>query len=626
MLESFRVLTFMRIKMKKSTGLTLGLLLAAGLIGCGGGGGGGGSAAGGAAVLSGKVIDGPISGATVCLDVNSNNACDTGEPTATTDSTGNYTLPSYAGTLDGLHILSVVPVGAIDLDTNTAVTDAYVMLAPATNPSYVTPLTTLVSAQMLANPSLTAAAAEQATIVTNRLAAQTSSVLGVDVTQNAALHKIAQATAIAMGKVQSALNANNSFTTAATASNNGTSASQAATQAMRLTQAGILQSMQKSDGSLHGSFVNNGVVNASAINTLVSSAVTNSIDGLVASTLVGKASNMDMASALAAGLTGFKIANGGHYIDSNNNIAVTNGRHYKAERMSTSGNNGNFRNVGGTWYKDSQSFFDLIGGTWVAETQDGASNGGNTTPSITGNCFTAAQTPQGINLTACATGVNLSGKKLSDFGFSCNDPSGNAIGGCSINSVFPANSVGYNLQVSYDDDQYQINVQSGGSGLQGGPSMSAFIGYLQTAGNYLSLTGNCSIVITVASYDSSSKQGVINWINNTSNSCNNLSNTIGAMTISESTPFKVQTLGSIDVFLANYANVYYQNTGSNDETLLFGYVPANVSGNNTAGIYMGNFYSSKRTVNMYFGMSDPNMMNATGYNFLAGQYRLPSLP
>lgn len=616
----------MRIQMKKSTGLTLGLLLAAGLIGCGGGGGGGGSAAGGAAVLSGKVIDGAISGATVCLDVNSNNACDTGEPTATTDSTGNYTLPSYAGTLDGLHILSVVPVGAIDLDTNTAVTDAYVMLAPATNPSFVTPLTTLVSAQMLANPSLSAAAAEQATIVTNRLTAQTSSVLGVDVTQNAALHKIAQATAIAMGKVQSALNANNSFTTAATASNNGTSASQAATQAMRLTQAGLLQSMQKSDGSLHSSFVNNGAVNASAVNTLVSSAVTNSIDGLVASTLVGKASNVDMASALTAGLTGFKIANGGYYIDANNHIAVTNGRHYKAERMSTSGNNGNFRNVGVTWYKDSQSFFDLIGGTWVAETQDGASNGGSTTPSITGNCFTAAQTPQGINLTACATGVNLSGKKLSDFGFNCNDPSGSAINGCSTNAVFPANSVGYNLQVSYDDDQYQINVQSGGSGLQGGPSMAGFIGYLQTAGNYLSLTGNCSIVITVASYDSSSKQGVINWINNTSNPCNTLSNTIGAMPIAESTPFKVQTIGSIDVLLANYANVYYQSTGSNDETLLFGYVPANVNGNNTAGIYMGNFYSSKRTVNMYFGMSAPNMMNATGYNFLAGQYRLPALP
>ena len=44
MLESFGVLTFMRIQMKKSTGLTLGLLLAAGLIGCGGGGGGGGDA------------------------------------------------------------------------------------------------------------------------------------------------------------------------------------------------------------------------------------------------------------------------------------------------------------------------------------------------------------------------------------------------------------------------------------------------------------------------------------------------------------------------------------------------------------------------------------------------------
>jgi hypothetical protein len=611
--------------MHPSLRIALSATVLVSLVACGGGGGGSSPAAVSGAALSGKVIDGPISGATVCLDVNSNNTCDTGEPTATTDATGNYTLPEYAGSLDGLHILAVVPAGAIDLDTNTAVTDAYIMLAPAKNPSFVTPLTTLVSAQMLANPSLTVTAAEQATIVTNRLSAQTSNVLDIDVTQNSALHKIAQATAIAMGKVQSTLSANTSFTTAATASNNGTTASQAATQAVRLTQAGLLQSMQKSDGSIHGSFVNNGSVNANAVNTLVSNTVNNSIDGVVAATLVGKASNMDMATELTAGMKGFKISNGGFYIDGSNRITTAPSRHYKAEVWSTSGHDGSYRDINGTWFPNSETFFDLVSNAWVAEAKNGAANSANALPVVKGNCFTATQTTNAINLTACGTAVTLSGKKLSDFGFDCIDPSGSPISGCNVNAVFPANSTGYNIQVSYDNDQYQIRVPTDGSSNFTAANMTSFIGTFQGT-NYISLTGNCTIVITVESYNPTTKQGVINWYNNTSNSCTNLSNTIGAMTVAETTPFKVETHGNIDVLLVNYANAYYQATGNNDETLLFGYVPANVSGNNTAGIYMGNFYSSKRTVSMYFGMSDPNMMNTTAYNFLAGQYQLPNLP
>ncbi len=591
------------------------------LYGCGGGGGGSTAVSG--AALSGKVIDGPIAGATVCLDVNSNNACDTGEPTATTDATGNYTLPSYTDSTDGMHILAIVPAGAIDLDTNTAVTTGYVLMAPASNPSAVTPLTTLVSTQMLANPSLSAASAEQATIVTNRLSAQTSSVLDVDVTKTPELHKIARATATAMGQAQATLNSSNVFTAAANASGNGTTASQAAIQAIRLTQGGLLKSMQKSDGSIDSSFFSNDVVNTNAVSTLVNNAVTNSIDGIAASALVGKSTTMDMASALAAGITGFKIANGGFYIDGSSHITPVGSRHYKAEKWSTSGHDGSYRDINGTWFANSQTFFDLVGGTWVPENKNGIANGVSTPPTIKGNCFSAPQTTNAINLTACGTTVNLSGKKLSDFGFNCNDPSGNPISGCNANAVFPVDSKGYNFQIAYDNDQYQILVPTDGSSNFNVANMTAFISAFQGS-SYISLDSQCAIVITIASYNSSTKQGVINWYNNTSNSCNNLN--VLTMDAAEATPFKVQTSGNIDLLLVNYPNVYYQITGNDDETLMFGYVPANVSGSNTAGIYMGNFYSSKRTVNLYFGMSDPNMMNATAYNFLAGKYQLPTLP
>ena len=43
-------------------------------------------------VLSGKVIDGYIEGATVCLDLNNDQICGTGEPVAVTKAGGVYSL------------------------------------------------------------------------------------------------------------------------------------------------------------------------------------------------------------------------------------------------------------------------------------------------------------------------------------------------------------------------------------------------------------------------------------------------------------------------------------------------------------------------------------------------------
>ena len=42
--------------------------------------------------FSGKAIDGYIRGATLCLDINSNDSCDSNEPSVITDSEGSYTI------------------------------------------------------------------------------------------------------------------------------------------------------------------------------------------------------------------------------------------------------------------------------------------------------------------------------------------------------------------------------------------------------------------------------------------------------------------------------------------------------------------------------------------------------
>ena len=588
------------------------------LAGCGGGGGGGSSPAAG---LSGKVIDGPISGATVCLDLDSNNACDTGEPSAVTDSTGNYKLPSYSGSIDGLHIIAMVPAGAIDLDTNTAVVTPYVLSAPASNPSHVTPLTTLVSAQMLANPALTAAQAERATLASSNLTGQTTSLLGVDVTTNSGLHKVAQAVAGAIAKTSDALKNNATFTNAAGQSNYGTASSLAGTQAIRLTQTSLLQQMQNSDGSIANSYLISGSVDDSAINVLVTNSVNNMISMVAASTKAGKSSAVDMSAALRDGIYGFSYAGGGSYLDGSNVMQNIGQRHYKFELMSSSSNGGKYRDVGGVWRKSSDPMYDLINGAWVAEYSNAAGTvtSQRNPPTVSGNCFTAQQTPNGINLTACATKVDLASKKLSDFNFDCKDPSGASIAGCNVNATFPAGSVGYNLQVSYDESQYQLYIPVNGNSVSS--NMTNFIAnYMQGQGNYRvygGKSGSSDIKMNIASYDSTTKTGVTNWYDNTSGS-------IGA--VGDTAPFTVTTLNGVDVLTVRYPNLYYKLSDSSDSEALFAYAPAGANTNSQAGIYWGWRYASNFTTNIYYGMSDENMMNLTAYNFVAAQYGLPNLP
>ena len=157
------------------------------LAGCGGGGGNldsagteagtsAGTSAGtgsGSAVLpaatslSGKVIDGYIEGAVVCLDLNTNQVCDAGEPKATTVAGGKYTLITTGVTeaqMKAAHLFTTVPDTAKDADDNgqtlkEAKKSAFNLLAPAASyvavngvvpEAVISPLTTLVSHDMIA--------------------------------------------------------------------------------------------------------------------------------------------------------------------------------------------------------------------------------------------------------------------------------------------------------------------------------------------------------------------------------------------------------------------------------------------------------------------------------------------
>ena len=108
--------------------------------------------------VSVTAIDGALSGVTVCLDLNSNGVCDSGEPSAKTNASGQASLTVPNAQAGKFPIVAMVPVGAVDAD-NGPVSTGYVMQAPADQPSLVSPLTTLVQAQMALSGASSAEAA-----------------------------------------------------------------------------------------------------------------------------------------------------------------------------------------------------------------------------------------------------------------------------------------------------------------------------------------------------------------------------------------------------------------------------------------------------------------------------------
>lgn len=146
----------------------LSLVAAAALVACGGGGGSSSIAT--PTSFSGTVIDGYIEGATVCLDLNGDQACGAGEPTAISKTDGTYSLDTSGLTTAQIakaHLLTIVPLTAKDADDAgktlaQAGKSAFNLMAPASAfvapdgtlvSAVISPLTTLVSHDMIAGNS-----------------------------------------------------------------------------------------------------------------------------------------------------------------------------------------------------------------------------------------------------------------------------------------------------------------------------------------------------------------------------------------------------------------------------------------------------------------------------------------
>lgn len=104
------------------------------LIGCGGGGGSSTQNKSNIQTIKGKVIDGYVKGATVCIDLNNNFKCDKNEPFTITDAYGNYSLK-----IKDNKTYILISQGGINIENNTPAITMY------SNTKYknITPLTSL---------------------------------------------------------------------------------------------------------------------------------------------------------------------------------------------------------------------------------------------------------------------------------------------------------------------------------------------------------------------------------------------------------------------------------------------------------------------------------------------------
>lgn len=127
--------------------VSMSAVVAAVLAACGGGGSGGDSKT----TLAGVAVDGYLKGAKVCLDLNDNNACDSGEPEATTDESGRFSMSVDAQVAASHRVLVQVLAGVtVDQDNpGTPIEQGYTLSAPIGKQGVVSPLTTLVAAKML---------------------------------------------------------------------------------------------------------------------------------------------------------------------------------------------------------------------------------------------------------------------------------------------------------------------------------------------------------------------------------------------------------------------------------------------------------------------------------------------
>jgi len=446
------------------------ILVLAFLTACGGGGGG----SAGVSVttsFSGKVIDGYIKNAKVCLDLNSNLKCDDGpgeeeeKYTKLSGVGGSYSF-TYTGTRDvaALHIIAEATSESMDEDDGgktfaQAGRNAVSLLTPANAPETITPLTTLVSNQQISakeeGKTLTVAEAESRVKVSANLPTNLS-LTGNDYKDsskgNSDTAVIAKAVTLALADTQSTIKSNTEFTAAAKDSGKVSS-----TEAIKQSATSVLTELKKninSDGKL--------AVTAAEFQTTTKVTISGNIQDIVKTAAAPKSDVWDMASYLKKGMYFLRINDGAWFGDGNTpeQAKRVTGPLPSIGGVKQSSDGKKFYNatdwaiktVGGLYAKTYQwpADYFLMDAGWVKGSNDRVS-----TVTMDGNCVTINNGFSSQE--ACGKSKNWAGKTVSDAGFCTTATKSTFFKTCiSPDLKFPEDAISNDFSLTTLSDEYRL--------------------------------------------------------------------------------------------------------------------------------------------------------------------------
>ncbi len=413
--------------------------------------------------FQGSVIDGYIQNAIVCLDINSNLVCDPEEPQAVTDATGSYSF-EYSGDTKGLHIIALVNGDSVDLDLGP-VTEPFTLLAPASAPKAITPLTTLVSSEMIEQGT----SAEDAQIAIRASFGLDRDLLDYDFKKASDVNtgQVAQLAAIVFANAMSAISSDAN----AAAKMSAAKVLKAAIDEAKNT---VLPALLSRDGRplVNISQVRSHQELSDAVKQVVDvkAVIGGKINVIVARSESSDGGVLDWRERLSEGVVAVELKSatlleedGSKGPDTKTSIALAlfksvRGEVRAVERLILYEDDNH--PIG--WYprtewEDTPYFFN--GTEWEYGVSEKSFVG------FDGNCLFLTRQPAGrVGFRYCGRDLKLAGRRLAEFSPAFCETQFVRTKSCDPDAVFPANAIGIDLTVSANEDYYTLYLDDDGYG------------------------------------------------------------------------------------------------------------------------------------------------------------------
>ncbi len=580
------------------------LILATSLTACGGGSSGPMLSASTSTTLEGRVIDGYISGATVCLDLNNNYLCDINEPSAVT-STGGFYEFTYDGIIPaGTQILADIPITALDEDLGP-IEKPYTMMAPSDNPSVVTPLTTLISQEIIDSGKEMNSETAEATVKRSLGVSETTKLLDNNFVENnqAELQQVAEVLAVAFAETRQALELSDDLQDISVGD-----VTEAAIKAASLNASQLVVNGQA-------------IVSREQAKQTTSTLISGQLQNIVASTKSGDGNVVDLLDAFTSG--NIFILWEGEYgaLDENKNGVRDDDEEDKYHDylvaewlyfpeaaspdllLDVDSDLKIAMLVGeedGEWlrlFDDFDSERYLINNLWKAAKSDRGEK-------IEENCINDYDSDVPLQK-FCLVRKDVSSLAIDDIlpGI-CEDDNGVAVSGCDADAKFPAESYVYDLAISVPENEYggiyELWTRDDWSGYvsSNDQTIRGFIDEhtdLKTSfvGDY------CNVAFRIASFDAELKTGVMQWADAGVYGCSGMFyfDAVAESEVEE-TEFEVLTFGETEILKVLTPLVFRENNP--DERRPYIIFSAAMNDLGVMGVYSGEFTPSNTVIKLPF--------------------------